>query len=76
MSASADAIATVGGIAFTMMSSLQAWIIIKLFQHDTALALLLQQVNPPGQKSLRDLVDDVRLAQASQSAKDGASNTP
>lgn len=47
--------------------SLMAWIILKLGRHDTALALLVQQVNPPGDKSLREMLKDIQLEQARSS---------
>lgn len=40
------------------------WVVKKLSQHDTALALLVQQVNPPGDKSLRTLLQEIQLKQA------------
>lgn len=38
----------------------------KLADHDTALTVLIQQVNPPGDKSLRELLTEVRIEQARQ----------
>lgn len=48
------------GVPYIMLF---AWIIVKLGKHDTALALLIQQVNPPGDKSLRELLHDIQLEQ-------------
>ena len=41
-----------------------AWIVKKLGQHDSALAVILQQLNPPGSKSLRDLMIEIKIEQA------------
>lgn len=40
-----------------------SWVVKKLGTHDTSLALLIQQVNPPGDKSLRELLTDLRVEQ-------------
>ena len=32
-----------------------------IHRHDTALAVLIEQVNPPGGKSLRELLNDLQL---------------
>ncbi len=39
----------------------------KLNDHETALAILIQQVNPPGDKSLRSLIQEIQLEQARHS---------
>lgn len=44
--------------------SLFTFIIKKLSQHDTALAVLVQAVSPPGDKSLRALLQEIQLDQA------------
>lgn len=36
------------------------WMIRKLFTHDTALAILMNEVKPPHEKSLRTLVNEIR----------------
>lgn len=41
-----------------------AWIVRKLTTHDAALAVIVQQVNPPGGKSLRDIVQEIQIEQA------------
>jgi len=52
-------------VAFTLLAvGFLSWIVRKLAAHDTALALLVQQVNPPGDKSLRELLHDIQLEQA------------
>lgn len=38
-----------------------------LNHHEVALAILIQQVNPPGEKSLRELLNDLRLQVATKS---------
>lgn len=52
------------------MLSLMAWIVRQLFQHaqelalvNQALSVLIQQVNPPGDKSLRELMHEIQLDQ-------------
>lgn len=49
------------GVPYILLIS---WIVVKLGKHDTALALLIQQVNPPGDKSLRELLHDIQVEQA------------
>jgi hypothetical protein len=55
------------GLATTSVSMVAAtawWVLRKLFAHDTALALLVAQVNPPGDKSLREILHDIQLEEA------------
>ena len=40
------------------------WVVAKLGKHDSALAILIQAVNPPGDKSLREMIHEVQLEQA------------
>jgi len=37
------------------------WIVRKLMVHDSALAVLVAAVNPPGDKSLRDLLYELKI---------------
>lgn len=37
------------------------WIVRKLMIHDSALAVLVAAVNPPGDKSLRDLLYELKV---------------
>lgn len=37
------------------------WIVRKLMIHDSALAVLVAAVNPPGDKSLRDLLYELKI---------------
>ena len=50
-------IAIIGGALFATIG----WILRKLNMHDSALAVLVQQVNPPGDKSLRDLLYELKI---------------
>lgn len=43
--------------------TLALWVIKKILTHDTALTLLVTEVNPPERPSLRDLLGDVRAKQ-------------
>lgn len=46
-----------------------------LAAHDTALALLIQQVMPPGQKTLRDLLQEIQVETARASGAASAGST-
>jgi hypothetical protein len=48
----------------TIVAGAAWWVLRKLFAHDIALALLVAQVNPPGDKSLRELLHDIQLEEA------------
>lgn len=43
-----------------------AWVTQKLQRHDTALALMLQELQPPGGKSLRAILLELQIQQARQ----------
>lgn len=58
----AEAIFSGVGVAILLsLMGFGAWIVRKIGTHDTALALLVQAVNPPGGKSLRDLMQEFQL---------------
>lgn len=63
-----DEVAAVGtGLGVVLLGSwisFCVWVVKKLGSHDTALALLIQQVNPPGDKSLREILHDMQVKQA------------
>jgi hypothetical protein len=44
--------------------SFLVWVVKKISAHDTALALLIQQVNPPGDKSLRMILGEIQIEAA------------
>lgn len=56
--------------------SLFSYIIKKLSAHDTALAVLLQAVSPPGDKSLRALLQEIQLDQARATTPNVSHNSP
>ena len=47
------------GILVTSVGAMFAWLVRKVSTHDAALAVLLNEVNPPGKPSLRDMVGDI-----------------
>jgi hypothetical protein len=62
-----------GSSLITLLAGLEAptlvffaWVVRKLGVHDTALAVLVQSVNPVGEKSLRAIVNEIQLEQARQ----------
>jgi len=58
----AEAIFSGVGVALLLaIMAFGTWIVRKISTHDTALALLVQAVNPPGGKSLRDLMQEFQL---------------
>jgi len=59
-----DWIAVLTAILIVVGGSLVAtigWIVRKLMVHDSALAVLVAAVNPPGDKSLRDLLYELKI---------------
>lgn len=59
-------LSTIAGVLLIACISFTAWIVKKLGQHDTALKIILLQLNPPGEKSLRDMLTEIRVEQARQ----------
>lgn len=58
----AEAIFSGVGVAVLLaVLTFGAWIVKKISTHDTALAILVQTVNPPNGKSLRDLMQEFQL---------------
>jgi len=47
----------------TLLLSAMGWALVKLSKHDTALALLIQQVMPAGEKSLRVILQEIKEEQ-------------
>lgn len=47
------------GILVTGVAGMFAWLVRKVSTHDAALAVLLNEVNPPSKPSLRDMVGDI-----------------
>lgn len=59
----------IAGALVTALIAFGAWIVRKIGIHDTALAILVSQVDPPNGKSLRDILYDIQIKQASQQEK-------
>lgn len=58
------------GILVTGVAGMFAWLVRKVSTHDAALAVLLNEVNPPSRPSLREMVGDIsnKLAVAEATA--------
>ncbi|MGH7238780.1 MAG: hypothetical protein ACREHG_01810 [Candidatus Saccharimonadales bacterium] len=54
-------LAVVTTILATSLIATIGWIVRKLMVHDSALAVLIAAVNPPGDKSLRDLLYELKI---------------
>jgi hypothetical protein len=54
--------------------SLIVYILKKLGQHDTALALIIAQVNPVGAPSLQSILNDIKLQMAREQGKAEGAN--
>lgn len=59
-----DVIVATYALIIPLLFSFGIWIVRKLGQHDIALALLLQTVNPPDAKSLREMLNEIQTEQA------------
>lgn len=59
--------AAFGGSITTSLIVFMAHIYKKLTAHDVALAVLINQVNPPNEKSLRELITELRIDAAHSS---------
>lgn len=51
---------TIAAVLLTAVLAMFGWMARRLVIHDSALAVLVEQVNPPGKESLRELLDDLR----------------
>jgi hypothetical protein len=67
---SADVLA-VSAVMVPFVIGFFVWIVKKLYQHDSALAVLIEEVKPPGRMSLRELLAELKL----ETVKAQASNT-
>ena len=54
-------LAVIATILGTALIATIGWIVRKLMVHDSALAVLVAAVNPPGDKSLRDLLYELKI---------------
>ncbi len=64
----ATLLAILGPVLVALLAGV-GWLVLRVVSHDTALAVLVEQVNPPNKPSLRDLLGDLKTEVAVTNAR-------
>lgn len=67
-------LAIIGPVLAALLAGV-GWLILRVISHDTALTVLVEQVNPPGKPSLREILGDLRTEVAVTNARNTRRDT-